>query len=996
MSKWFLLVFMILAVVCLYLPGGKIWAADPVVETSVVSMLITSGGVILEKDPFFEIFDYNQYILVPVNALSSRLPLNVNYHRDDNVVWVEGVSTKRKVMIDLQKKIYMVDNVAKWPEQTPVIFNQDFYVAPALIEYLTDVKIEWSSTYQELTVIADWMEVPKPPDQEADPDSDEPEPKAKYIEGAPYSIGSIRYELSWEDRSGDPDETEGSLKLRTDGRAGPWAISLGAKYNYETDDGTSLFPYLIRGKYDENNHLIILGDSDIYLENTLDTQDLRGILYKTPTDGFNRSLMAYTSISGLAEKGDRVILVVNGLVKGEMVIGKQDQGYRFNRVPLSVKRLNVVKVIVEKPNGEQQVTEERISSSLRILDSADCGVMAFAGNFGFDEEDEEWEGRVYGLKVRQKIFDKLSFDSESILLESYDTNARYKSFGTDTGLGFRLSQNTVCTLDWLIGGKEDELENGWKSSILYCLENGYFEGVIFSVNPKIVSYGRVRTDPGEGVIIQGELDVSERLSYETKLQYIKALPGMEEYALYQDYDLRQIRYFGEYLNDEYSIGLRKKIKKDDCDKEDLSRIYNDLDIYRDKYSLSNYLAYDYINYFNASRQWDGNYITVETDYVWSISQSLLYNLSTDIIWGEEDCNSVGKMSITTELQHFTPKWWNGGRLRTYYYKDDLLDTHSEEVELWTRYFFTDLFTADFSLQWNNEEENYVNGEFGLVYRLKENMGKYYGYVNYYAPYQNRDQAQLGWRLGVKRLFRNGLELNLEYERLYETLWDDEPENVCRLYCSQAVGFGSGRSKKVRNFADNLSFISGVVYLDENGNHQYDKNEKVLPDIRMSLNGRRVTSDQNGEYLFQSVEPGIYEVNFELRSLDADYTPVTGPKLVKIKENENMFFDFGLTLNGTISGKVFIDLNGNGIYDSGDKYLDWVGIALDGGKRKVYTGGDGTFYFENVPLGSHTIEILEESLPKDIRVSGPKLHSFVLKEGALDIQDIQILLIYNFE
>lgn len=979
--------------------------ANQEVETSTVFLAIKSGDEIIEEEPLFEILDFEKYILVPLNGLSAYLPYNITYDREANTVTVDDQISKRQAIIDLKNRKYVVENEFRWPDQPLFTLNGEFYVSPSLIEFLADVKIEWNYKYQELLVHADWME-PKQNIALPGEDGEESETKIDYLEGPKYSLGSIRYKLGWEYREDEYDgnSSEGSLELRGDGRAGNWAISLGGKVDYESNEATEAIPSLIRAKYNENNQLLIFGDADVFFENTVEQQRVRGVLYMTPDDSFTRYLVPHTVVSGPAEPGDKVTLLVNGKEKGGMIVGPKSKEYRFDNVPLLIKRQNTIKVIIQKPTGEQLVTEEKIAASLKILKDDTHSVMATMGKYKRYEDDEEWTGEVTGFKTRHKLLNnKISFDCEAVYTKLYDDSAKPAGIGADTGIAFRLGEHTVCALDWLVGGVEDDLQNGWESSILYCLENGFIEGIVFYIDPAISNNDRVQVDPGKGVQVLGEIEISERTSYLIDAVNRNALPGMYEFDSLKDIDLSMVYKFGPTLDDRFIVGLRNIEEKKDRNiyfsyQEDLIRFYSEQYLFKKKFSLNNHLAYDDVKFEDWFGKGDRKAVTAETDYVQMVTGNLLWRVSNDYHKIDGGRMPETDWSFESELQWISPKLWLGGNYEEnrYSYNLDPLDIVYRKIELWNKYFINEYFTVNCNVARVLREEDYYSScEVNLNYFLGHNIDKYYAAFEYISPFKNREDPQKAYRIGLLKNFKNGLELKIEVEKLYETIYAEKPENVVRLSCGQAVGFGSGRAKSVNYDVNNISFISGLVYLDENGNCKYDAGEKRIPDIKMSLNGRIAVSDANGEYIYKYVQPGTYQLNFALKSLTADYTPATDVKLIRIRETENMFFDFGLTMNGAVSGKVFIDINSNGIYDRGDRPLNWVELELDGAK-KIFTNNDGTFYFENIPLGEHTIVVKEESIPKEMMIVGAKTFTFTIREDALDLSDLQIRIVYKFK
>ena len=173
-----------------------------------------------------------------------------------------------------------------------------------------------------------------------------------------------------------------------------------------------------------------------------------------------------------------------------------------------------------------------------------------------------------------------------------------------------------------------------------------------------------------------------------------------------------------------------------------------------------------------------------------------------------------------------------------------------------------------------------------------------------------------------------------------------------------------------------------------------KAKKRLADIPMRLGNMMAVSDEEGFYIFKPYFNDIYFLNFDYRNLIADYTPVTDEILVRVKDNQNIMQNFGLTINGTVSGNIFIDKNADGFKDEDEEYLMWAGVELEGLKRKDYADARGEFYFQNVPLGYHKLILLEESLPKGTRPLNGYSHDIFITEDQLDHHDIDIPIVYG--
>lgn len=163
---------------------------------------------------------------------------------------------------------------------------------------------------------------------------------------------------------------------------------------------------------------------------------------------------------------------------------------------------------------------------------------------------------------------------------------------------------------------------------------------------------------------------------------------------------------------------------------------------------------------------------------------------------------------------------------------------------------------------------------------------------------------------------------------------------------------------------------------------------------MRLEGMTTLTDENGFFIFKPYFNDVYFLNFDYRNLIADYTPVTKEILVRVKDNQNVIQNFALTINGSISGNVYLDKNANGNKEENEEYLIWAGLSVENLNKKDYTDQRGEFYFENIPLGYHKLLLLEESLPKGTRSLNGYKQDIFITEDQLDHHDIDIPIVYG--
>lgn len=991
----------------------NIQAEELPIETSIVSLVFKDERDVVGKDPLFELIDCEHYVLVPLNRLSAKLAYDLNYRRSDGRMVVRSLHSGKTVELDINAKTYMIDNSFNWANQPPIIMENELYVSTKLLEYISDVHITWDEKYQELIITAAWFKRDQPEPVNSDgTDTHDPGDDQPILEGPSFSVGAIRYNFGSEYR--DDPETGDQLDLlgtiRSDGRAGPWTWSLAVDWDTGDyhDDIFSNGISLIRAKYNENNHRIILGDSDLYFERFFSTQwDVRGVLYMYPNTQPFRKELAFTSVSGPAEAGDIVSLIVNGRSIGKVEVEKDT--YLFSRVPLRAKRSNVIKIIIEKRSGEKLVSERYIVGSPRVYEAGTHEIMATVGQFRRSTE-LKYGDMIGGVKVHQSFSENFSANIELAGLRMDDEDEII--YNGDIGLAYRFGSNLVGSLDWLASGAQP-IHQGYEASLMYCFNAGYVEGKKFSLHPSFydwlqTSYNDnedVYAVSGDGWEIESEYELSERWKLGFTGIISDALPDTDEPS-YQDYWLKATRYFGEHMED----SLVTKVRKKDLSgidyvgmpyTQDLQALSVEYKYYGDDLSGSIYGLYsNAITQPQTEPDFKTNVLLTELSCIKMFGKDIIYDADLVARRDWQDRTEFQSYHLETGIKWIRDNTWYSGYLKVK--ADDTggaMSLSESEAGVGVRWTLADGYSywgvEASSIQMAYIDDTYFSGVVNALYRLNQSDSYLKGHIEYISPVGNRDTPQLEMEVGVEYFFNSGLGLEASFERIYDSIYDHEPDMVFRVMVDQSFLFARNRRRTTRySEDDDIATVFGCVYLDENGNGRYDLGEKRIPGIKMMLNERRWSTDKEGNFIFVNVDSGVYQLGFDMRSLSADYTPVTENILVRVRENENISFDFGVTINGTISGKVLIDLNANGQLDAADQPLSWVGLALDGG-TKAFTDSRGEFIFEKVPLGPHKLHVLTETVPSGMQLVGVSTYDLNLTEESFDHNDLVFLVRYKF-
>lgn len=201
----------------------------------------------------------------------------------------------------------------------------------------------------------------------------------------------------------------------------------------------------------------------------------------------------------------------------------------------------------------------------------------------------------------------------------------------------------------------------------------------------------------------------------------------------------------------------------------------------------------------------------------------------------------------------------------------------------------------------------------------------------------------------------------------------------------------------------LASLGDRVWNDKNANGIQDAGEVGIPGVKVTLLDKDgnpakygdgtivpdVTTDANGNYKFENLEPGLYKVKFENPNGDYKFTinnPLDSSKdsdaiadstgltattaIVSLKSGENKTdVDTGMYL-AQLGDYVWEDKNANGIQDAGEPGISGVKVNLlneDGTPAKdeysnnvpqAVTGADGKYLFDNLKSGKYVVEFIK--------------------------------------
>ncbi|MEW5983525.1 MAG: AMIN domain-containing protein [Acidobacteriota bacterium] len=165
-------------------------------------------------------------------------------------------------------------------------------------------------------------------------------------------------------------------------------------------------------------------------------------------------------------------------------------------------------------------------------------------------------------------------------------------------------------------------------------------------------------------------------------------------------------------------------------------------------------------------------------------------------------------------------------------------------------------------------------------------------------------------------------------------------------------------------------ITGLVFADWNGNGVADLDEEPVAGVAISAGpAASATAGGDGRFAVDSVPAGAQVVAVDISTVPAIYDPPAEVRrTVSVPPKGVYDVQFGLIPLGSVHGVVYQDMDGNGDLTTADTPVERVVLVLDDGDRTEVTR-EGRFWFDNVRIGPHRVEVLAPSLPEGTQLIG---------------------------
>lgn len=175
-------------------------------------------------------------------------------------------------------------------------------------------------------------------------------------------------------------------------------------------------------------------------------------------------------------------------------------------------------------------------------------------------------------------------------------------------------------------------------------------------------------------------------------------------------------------------------------------------------------------------------------------------------------------------------------------------------------------------------------------------------------------------------------------------------------------------------------IEGVVFKDFNGNLLQDADEPGVPDIKVRVGNKEMTTDEYGRYAIY-VEAKRIKISLPPESLPEGYGFTTDfLREMDVVNRGIQSAYFGMRSFTGLTGLVFYDENDNDTYDAGEKLFGNIRLVLDN-EQTIASDYDGSFNFSDISPGSHVLRIDVNSLPPEFAPKDKVQQTIHINEGS---------------
>jgi len=272
------------------------------------------------------------------------------------------------------------------------------------------------------------------------------------------------------------------------------------------------------------------------------------------------------------------------------------------------------------------------------------------------------------------------------------------------------------------------------------------------------------------------------------------------------------------------------------------------------------------------------------------------------------------------------------------------------------------------LSFSKRLSDVLSGRLSFFYRDEQNAESDFSFLS------GQDDIRTNFGLS----YRPNQDMEVFMDGSFRNVWSENQDQAAFNDADLRLGLRSSWDLLFR--WDPKGYISGVVFKDLDGNGLQNNSEPGMADIVIRVGKKSAKTNKEGQYA-TSIRAKKIVVAMNTGSIPQGFLLSTDlEKEVEIQHLQSFRINFGLTARTSIYGVVFVDDNKNKALDRRDKRISNMKLTLDG-KQTTKSNADGTYYFENVTPGKHTLILDVNSLPLQYLPMIKIKNTFQVKEGS---------------
>lgn len=242
-------------------------------------------------------------------------------------------------------------------------------------------------------------------------------------------------------------------------------------------------------------------------------------------------------------------------------------------------------------------------------------------------------------------------------------------------------------------------------------------------------------------------------------------------------------------------------------------------------------------------------------------------------------------------------------------------------------------------------------------------------------------AESSFELGMIRPLASGAQLTLGGGLRYTTGNPATTPYLAVQYGYPVSMYGELRAGRV----------GGMMFIDRNGNGRMDPGEPGVPGVVLRVDGRTAAiSSEAGEVSVNGVREGERTVSVDQATIPVGLALPALQRIVHVTARRETTLAFPFAPAASLHGVVFLDENGNGVRDRGERSIGGIVLLLQPTGLFRTADADGTFDLASLSAGEYRLIVDQRALPPGIKVKGDGLVVVMLNPGTTTVVEIPVL------